>query len=361
MKRQFVTFTNPFMSRSYGPSVPSNYTNNTTVNYSSTTADLKKEVYKISAGIPQKPKTKKAKEKKKQAPPRRTYEINNHTPDGIDLAKYSWNLPPHKFSLPVEPTVLTEGMAADSSNWDKESDTVDRRGRIYWYSRVDADVLDSASYNYSSAFNSNSKLKQDPRYGFQFLWNPTEFATSVSVNMDITPNANDAFLKVVGAFPSGESLTVKLMVDRTNDLFFLRSYFADPKELRRMNSNELSKKFVSYYYGNARFDSKSTLAKKLEDLMNYGTLSDIEYLYKAINGPDWNNPAAGRNTSDIGFLMPTLLKIEIGPSKYIGYVTKIDVAHKRFTKGMIPISSELLIQFNLMATAGIASGGKIYG
>lgn len=288
----------------------------------------------------------------RQAIDGRTFNIKTNMPTGgTDLSRYSWNLPPHKWSQPIEPN-QQDSLIGDSKRWDGISNPVNRRGRIYWYARNDATWTNATSVNYGNNAN-------DPRYGFHFLWNPESFQTSVAVNMDITPTSNDKFAKVIGAFPSGESLSVNLVLDRTNDLFCLRSH-------RTGQSSFVTdwSQFYEYYQGFS-FENPGdkgygeSMNRKLQELQQYGTLADIEYIYKAINGPGWKNPVLDRETSDIGFLLPTLLKIEIGPIGYLGYVNALNVTHNAFTKGMIPMRSTVSIQFNLMATAGLASQGKL--
>jgi hypothetical protein len=91
-------------------------------------------------------------------------------------------------------------------------------------------------------------------------------------------------------------------------------------------------------------------------------LHDIEFLYQTITGPNanymsggWKN-SLGRVTSDIGFLSATLVKIEIGPLNYLGYINGIAVNHLQFTTDMKPIRSQIQIQANLMASVGLAEG-----
>lgn len=293
----------------------------------------------------------------------------------IDLYKYSWNLPPHKWSMPIEPS--EDPMTLNSANYVLGSSHLYRRGRIYWYSRVDTtDFSNSSEVN--TGVNGHAK---DPRYGFQFLWNPESFNTSVSVNPDITPSFADKFASVVGAFPSGETLSVQLRIDRTNDFASLRSLNPNAKasdgtslylqgeDAYEKNLKAHSGYYSDYYAGNG-FNSylKSAgegesptselsggFADKLGSLQKLGTIADLEYLYKAINGPGWTNAATGKATSDIGFLMPTLLRIDIGPLSYLGYVSSMTVNHIGFTKGMIPIRTDVSLNFNLMATAGLSS------
>jgi hypothetical protein len=120
------------------------------------------------------------------------------------------------------------------------------------------------------------------------------------------------------------------------------------------------REFSEYYSGNTSFQtSAEQLEDKLLDLFERGTIADVEYLYRAINGPGagdtlWTN-RRGIQTADIGYLIPTLLNIDIGPLAYRGYVTSLGVQHVRFTPDMIPISTRVSINLNLLATAGLTS------
>lgn len=276
-----------------------------------------------------------------------TSDVRTKIVNGADLSTYLWNLPPHLWSLPVEPRTM-DPLVVNTQNFDYNSSSLLRRGRIYYYSRAET--------NYSSSQNKGD----DPRYGFQFLWNPETFGTQVSVNMDITPTSNDKFAKVVGAFPSGETLQVTLRIDRTNDFFCIRSLNRSTQGRNDIYA-DVAGSLSKFYLATSSFEKNftQTIQSKIEALQTNGTIADIEYLYKAINGPGWTNAATGKETSDIGFLRPTLLRIDIGPLSYIGYVTNINVAHTSFTKGMIPMRSDVSLAFNLMATAGIASGGGL--
>jgi hypothetical protein len=305
------------------------------------------------------------------------------TPDStkkptLGLYYYQWNLPPHKWSLPVDPTKsLAKGTVVDQQ---KRMMTLGnapryRRGRIYWYSRVGSRVINELKYNDGVNLN-------DPRYGFQFMWNPDSYTTSVAVNMDITPSWKDKFVDVVGAFPSGEYLNLTVRLDRTNDFACIKSIpksVASPVFLRDVSDGvdpnkglyeaqglityeSLAGNYINsnFYAPNQSFDGFTGKAKKKDkiiELQQLGTLADLEYLYKAINGPGWTNAATGRKTSDIGFLSPTLLRIDLGPVSYLGYVNNMTVNHTSFSKEMIPLRTDVSLQFNLMATAGISAKG----
>jgi hypothetical protein len=272
----------------------------------------------------------------------------------LGLHGYQWNLPPHQWSMPVEPS--RDPLIVNTAKYIEGASHKFRRGRIYWYSRVDSSYLTSKSYN-------DGTDNKDPRYGFQFLWNPSAINTQVAMNLNVTPSFADKFVDVAGAFPSGEYLSFTIRIDRTNDFACIKSIPTKSKAhvapdtlttydyLARYYAN------TSYYSPNNSLDASfgTTLVTKIKDLQKYGTLADIEYLYKAINGPGWVNQANGRKTSDIGFLSPTLLRIDIGPLSYLGYVNSMGIEHISFARNMVPMISEVSIQFNLMATAGLAT------
>jgi len=286
--------------------------------------------------------------------------------------QYQWNLPPHKWSMPRLALSDPNNMPAGSNK--QPSDDRYRRGRIWWK------TSDSTISTVDAKGKQTTLDSSDRKYGFQFLWNPPSFSTAVNVQMDATPNANDRFLGGVGFFPSTEAISFTVEINRVNDFACANSLFKRPTNIGSVLGNGSSNNFITpadvaklvpYYQNNGSFTAslvkngrKKTVEDKLIDLFQRGTLSDIEYLYMAINGPGpgstasggdhWKN-ARGIITADIGFLMPTLLNIDVGPLSYAGYVTSMQVNHTMFTQDMIPIQSTVQVSFNLLATAGIAT------
>jgi hypothetical protein len=314
---------------------------------------------------------------KKSAPKPKKPATNTVVPvPAQDPNEYQWNLPPHKWSMPFRAGYDPKNMPDNSPN----THTIDkyRRGRIWWK------ATDSSLTITDSNGKTTNVDSSDRKYGFQFLWNPEAFSTQVSVQMDATPQSQDRFLGTVGAFPATETISFTIRIDRTNDFACANANFKRPTNIINDVSNsgmnnfigvkEVSE-FIKYYQHYGSFSSTSlaggkvaTIEKKLVELFQRGTLADIEYLYKAINGPGpgstasggdfWKN-ARGIITADIGFLMPTLLNIDIGPLSYMGYVTSLQVNHLSFTESMIPMRSDVTISLNLLATAGITSGGVV--
>jgi hypothetical protein len=229
------------------------------------------------------------------------------------------------------------------------------------------------------------------------LWNPEKLTTQVAVNMDATPSAQDRFIGGPGYFPATEVISFVVRIDRTNDFACAASMFDRPtwsaplvtgptrgsadannavlaaaRAAAALAQNFVDKsqvsKFVKYYRVNGSFaqdESDASIQAKLIDLYQRGTLADIEFLLRAINGSGpgsskngkpvtWAN-GRGISTADIGFLIPTVLNIDIGPLSYQGYVTSMSVEHGAFTQDMIPIRTDLTLSFNLLATVGLTA------
>jgi hypothetical protein len=294
---------------------------------------------------------------------------------------YRWNLPPHKWSLPVRAIDMHPDLYVDPLN--PKLGTVDeryRRGRIWWYANT--------KNTYASNVKGNPKNQidgDDRKYGFQFLWNPETFSTSVSLNTEVTPNPADRFVGVAGAFPSGETISFTIRVDRTNDFACLRNLLKkdyssslnliSPASLitagneGSVNTTTLAgilaassegpglDQMAQYYSTGFSLVPGERMRDKIRDLLELGTLADIEYIYKAVNGPNWKS-ISGRKTSDIGYLSATLLRVDIGPSSYVGYINGLTVNHLAFSQDMTPMRTDIQISMNLMASAGIASDGR---
>jgi len=293
--------------------------------------------------------------------------------------EYDWNLPPHKWSLPTLHTVVNEAHYTNNKiPAPKVQNDSYRRGRLWWKASADINVVQSNGKK-GVTTTRNASGGNTRKYGFQFLWNPETFGTSVSVQLDATPTVQDRFLGVSGAFPGTQTISFNIRIDRTNDFAcaatllnrlnvdIIRRRTAAPSAF----SPDAVSQFEKFYTSNNSFQvqpgsvKRGNIGVKLQDLLQRGTIADIEYLYRAINGSgpgigesgesvEWMN-GRGIKTADIGWLMPTLLHVDIGPLSYDGYVTALQVNHLAFTPDMIPIRTDLQISLNILATAALTS------
>ena len=292
----------------------------------------------------------------------------------------SFNLPPHAWSLPVRAI----SVIGDQSVYGYPASTSDdihkyRRGAIWWYSLGDeigttddsgqvtsAKAAKEASMTDAQrkAAEANSALSDgestDFNYGFQFLWNPENISVAVARNMDVTPSSADRLRSVSGAFPGQESIQFSIVLDRVNDFAALRS-IAGAKKSEKGAYPSFGAEFIGQYkYGlsDSTALGKIPMNQKLYDLSRYGTLADLEYLFKAINGAGpgggWVT-LLGKKSADIGFLSPTLLAFRFGPDSteslsYVGWITNLSINHTMFTEEMIPLRTT--VNFSVDAFAG---------
>jgi hypothetical protein len=302
-------------------------------------------------------------------------DIEVGVPDPIG---YKFNLPPHQWSLPVRPieqepkdvgflNSKTGYFAEDIFNATStpESFHGTRRGRIwYWHSASALQKFNTDSGKVESLAESVSKLTKstegvelkndDRKWGFQFLWNPSEISTNVARNMDITPSAADTLRVVSGVFPGQETVNFNILLDRVNDFACIRSS-------KVKDFNDFSKFYTASYPG----QGKQAFGEQLEALMRQGTMADLEYLFRAINGSGmgvekWGT-LMGKRTANLGYLQPTLLGISLGPDRlnnlsYVGWLSNIAINHNMFTQDMIPMRTTVTLSIECFAGTGIGAG-----
>lgn len=259
-----------------------------------------------------------------------------------------FNLPPHSWSLPVQQSLLnSNNNVTDFAGVETAvTDHKYRRAIMWCYASAG---LDNSQYSWQSTGGANNtpvtKKSLDTDWGFQFLWNPDQIGNSLSRNANFTPSAVDKLAGLFGVFTAMEALSFKITINRVND-------FACIKSIGTQDYAALSE-FYKNGYPNADAKDLNIIKQKIIDLTNLGTMADIEYLFKMINGDGvggtaWSN-ALGRKTADVGFLAPTAIAVKFGPNdgslSYVGYVDGLTITHNMFTEDMIPIHSEVVVNF----------------
>jgi len=320
---------------------------------------------------------------------------DNKSTKSFPPRNYDYNLPPHKWSLPVRPHAVdgTSGAGNIAQN-NHEGDFHRLRRGVIWHWSNGSDISASKEENGATVITSaaqlqaatkeadkkNEILKQGSgvannyNYGFQFLWNPETISSSIARNMDVTPSSADRFRSVAGAFPGQETYQFQIMLDRVNDFAALRSMAGDtyansmnhPKavevntnspQVRESKYAKIPSNAVDYYPSGLG----SVNLQKINDLMKFGTMADLEYLFKALNGNGANQGSGEwatlmlKKTANIGFLSPSLLGFRFGPNaqqqlSFVGWITNMSINHTFFTEDMIPLRTT--VSFSCDAFAG---------
>jgi hypothetical protein len=274
---------------------------------------------------------------------------------------YKFNLPPHDWSLPVRPGNVDPDVVGYTNT---ASFHGLRRGRMWYWAGTNNNITPAAGATPINFI--------DTAYGFQFLWNPTTISTSVARNMNITPSSADALRVVAGVFPGQETVSLNIVLDRTNDFACIKAEAQDNtldiNTGRTQGTSPIKNdlyQFSRYY--NSLYPGAypgQNMGEQIAKLMSQGTMADLEYLFKAINGSgngdlEWTT-LLGKKTANVGYLAPTLLGIQLGPTidnlSYVGWASNISINHTAFTENMVPIRTEVSISIQCFSGSGLTSG-----
>jgi hypothetical protein len=271
-----------------------------------------------------------------------------------------FNLPPHAWSLPINPattnTSIYNGNTVDNST----------RRAIMWYYDDAQGVSNNGILTPSNSPSSQTSEKTTgttksteaiTNWGFQFLWNPQQFTSVLTRNSNVIPSALDSHAALSGLFTAMEAIQLTIVIDRVND-------FACFKSLNTPGG------YTQFYTAGGTAGVKQNTPALINDLMKKGTMADIEFIYKMINGSGrvdesgknlvWVN-ALNRETADLAFLAPTAIALQLGPNtdslSYVGWIESLSINHTMFTEDMIPIHSEIAISFNAFSRVSLLSKG----
>jgi hypothetical protein len=277
----------------------------------------------------------------------------------VSASQMKFNLPPHNWSLPVSLNTLTNMVTAEQS---KESPiNHDTRRAIMWFyasstsSQSKAGIIQPANPGADKTDKGSVINKDDNYWGFQFLWNPKDFTSILTRNANVIPSSLDAHSNLSGLFTAMEALSFTIVIDRVNDF----ACFKAASPLTYGNNTQ--------YYGKS-FGVQQTPENLIKELMQKGTMADIEYLFKMINGSGitvssgqlyWQN-ALNRTTSDLSFLSPTAIALQLGPDannnlSYVGWIESLSIKHTMFTEDMLPLHTDIDVMFNAFSRVALTS------
>jgi hypothetical protein len=164
-------------------------------------------------------------------------------------------------------------------------------------------------------------------YGFKFLYNPKEvgMAWGIMDQMDPTyvASGQDAF-QVISAGLMSSSVTIQLILNRIEDMSYLD---ADG----------------NYNTATSPYPGTEVPLKDRKEIYEKGTMYDIEYLFKTLNGPrgEFLSEING-TTADRGWLRPSIVELHLGARmRYRVRVQSLAVSHTMFNTRMVPIFSSI--------------------
>ena len=185
------------------------------------------------------------------------------------------------------------------------------------------------------------------KYGFKFLYNPTTVSMAWGLMSQMDPTFEASGLDKFQAVSAGllsSTVEFELMLNRVSDFDYIGE-----NGLKISGSNP-------YPLPVPINDLKSIYRK--------GTMYDIEYLLKTLNGPNGQFTSALNGvTSDRGWMRPTIVELHLGNAmRYRVRIANLSVNHIMFNNRMVPILSTVKLtcsRFNdgPESTTTVNSGG----
>lgn len=182
----------------------------------------------------------------------------------------------------------------------------------------------SRNYPYNFTGVGLNTSKDQTIYGFKFLYNPTSVSMSwgVSTEIDVAQlMAGNLKAKPQTDAALNSSVTFSIILNRMLDM-------------NSITENGGIKGTNPY--------SRSLSTADLQGIYNKGTMHDLEYLFRAVNGKgvDYTSGLLEQKTADVGWLNSFPVELHLGSGlRYLVRVTQLNVEHIRFNERMVPTFS----------------------
>lgn len=167
------------------------------------------------------------------------------------------------------------------------------------------------------------------RYGFRFHFNPTAFTEAYSNTEATDP------IRTLRALNMAER---PLLAKETGSSFDLDLLLTRQYDMRILRTNNWRDAYVGI------------TDKQREAILTRGTMADIEYIFRMINGktfPTWWD-VLGDGSGDWGMFLPrpVIMSLGDGPTSHRlrGFFSSMSITHTIFAPGMIPILSRVNVK-----------------
>lgn len=159
-------------------------------------------------------------------------------------------------------------------------------------------------------------------WGFRFHFNPNNVKIQTAFDGGVFPNQADIFTGFQ-IFIHQQGISFSLLLNRIPDM------------------TETSTK--NYY--------PSINSTDFANIKKWGTLVDLDYLYRAING-DYTVSDTNWKTSDIGYISPNIVKVTLGKNwSFLALPQNVSVTHQQFNLDMTPVMTQVDLDFVRIASS----------
>lgn len=191
-----------------------------------------------------------------------------------------------------------------------------------------------------------SALKQLDRqkYGFKFLYNPQTISMAWGLMQEMDPlyeaTQYDPFQTVAAGLMTS-TVTFDLLLNRIKDFDYIGQYGLLPQTSFRGEIGGYRPAIKNPY-------PETVPNEDLIEIWDRGTMYDIEYFLKTINGPDGTiKSALNGTTADKAYLRPAIVELHLGNRlRYRVRISSFSVNHVIFNNRMVPMLSTVRLTCN---------------
>ena len=197
---------------------------------------------------------------------------------------------------------------------------------------------------------SSGKLIDNQLYGFKFMYNPISVSMNYGIQADVDPSPNArAKDETLPLGKTGGVISFSILLNRIEDMNYLDKlgYVSEQqKKIGTPPSGLDPSQRNRIYSANSIAVSPYGKTLSIEDqrgIYDRGTMYDLEYLFKTINGPHATfKSSLNGTTADLGFMRLTILELHLGANlRYLVRISDLGINHTLFNNRMVPILSNV--------------------
>jgi hypothetical protein len=168
-------------------------------------------------------------------------------------------------------------------------------------------------------------------YGFRFHYNPQYIDQTIGTLQGISPElmmSGKDQANMITAPTQSSTIGFQLYLNRIEDMNVLGNAERTAPLITDADSKN--------YYPEVVTQADRKLIK------DFGTMYDLEFLFKAVNGEmgGYTSPLRGTKTADVGWLNGMAVEMHLGRKlRYLARIINVSVKHILFTENMVPTLS----------------------
>jgi hypothetical protein len=191
-------------------------------------------------------------------------------------------------------------------------------------------------------------------FGFRFHYNPQfvtqSYGSITGISPELIESGKDK-ANMITTPASSSAISITLYLNRIEDMNALGgvSGSVNTTTLEGIATASAAKrpgKAINSDADSKLYYPEVVPAEDRQLIKDFGTMYDLDFLFKAINGDmgGYKSPLRGVTTGDVGWLNGIAVEVHMGRKlRYLARVTNISVNHVQFTENMVPTLTTVVL------------------